>query len=431
MHWSSYNLLWKTQSGEFLLYNSLSNTFAALQKGLAEELAKIRRNPDEYDFTANPALLVQLRRAKILVKEGEERELLNRIRLQRNLEHHSSDMLGLTIAPTLACNFRCTYCYERHKRPRRMDAAVRTRLLEFIQRFKHIGLLHITWFGGEPLLEFDHICRLTEQLQARSIPFRAAMVSNGYLLNETCIAKLDELNITDIQVTIDGSKEVHDRRRPHVARGGSYDVIMANLHRLVSRWSGWLNLQINLDHGNLEEFAEVRRQLQLRFQGRNVRIYPGVVSDGPRGNPDLPSECSPAERDDFLLGLYRDTGDSGRPLYPSSRQFGCTATRRNAFVIGPEGEVYKCWHDVGNPDMVVGSIVSASEWNFSLISRYMAGTDPFADEACRSCFFLPVCSGGCPHFRLRRLFMGEEFDTCMTMKNQFTEFLELRYQKKH
>lgn len=205
---------------------------------------------------------------------------------------------------------------------------------------------------------------------------------------------------------------------------------MANLDRLLSRWPGRLNLQVNVDRSNLEQFAQVRRQLRQRFPGRNVGVYARAVTDGPRSNPEAQCECSTAELDDFFLGLYRDTGDRGQELYPSSRSFGCTATRRNAFVIGPTGEVYKCWHDVGNPDMEVGSIVSEQGWNLALISRYMVGTDVFADETCRTCFFLPVCSGGCRHFRLRRQLKGEDFDTCMTLKNRFAEFLELRYRKK-
>ena len=57
---------------------------------------------------------------------------------------------------------------------------------------------------------------------------------------------------------------------------------------------------------------------------------------------------------------------------------GCIATHRNAFVIGPEGEVYKCQNDVGNPEMVVGNIVERN-WNLSLYTKYMIGVDPFSD----------------------------------------------------
>jgi len=431
LQWSRYNLMWESPAGGSLLYNSLSNTFAAAEPPLAAELAKIQANPDAYDFSHNPALLLQLRRAKVLVEAGEERDLLNLSLLKRNLDCLRHDVLGLTIVPTLACNFRCTYCYQQHKRPARMTDAVQTQLLAFIQRYQVYGqlkFLDVSWFGGEPLLEFDRICRLTDEFLALEVPYTGSMVTNGYLLDKERIAKLEDLKIKSIQITIDGPEEIHNRRRPHAVKGDSYAVIMANVERLLERWSGHLSLRVNVDRNNREKFFEIRGRLQQLFPGKNLEIYPGIVQDSPRNNPDTPCECSTPETDDFLLEVYRQSPDGdGVNLYPHASP--CMAQRRNSFVIGPEGEVYNCWHDVGNPDGVVGSIFPDQEWNYTLLSRYMVGTEVFADENCRQCLFLPRCSGGCPHFRARSLFQGEDFNTCLWIKSRFTEFLELRYLK--
>lgn len=431
MKWSGYNMLWQAPEGHYLLYNSISNTFAAAETSLGAELEKIRENPTAYDFTNNPALLLQLRRAKFLVEEGEERDLLNLNLLKRNLDNLRHDVLGLTIVPTLACNFRCTYCYQQHKRPQRMSDAVQAQLLAFIQRYKLYGqlkMLDVCWFGGEPLLEFDRIRRLTGEFKAMEVPYSASMVTNGYLLDKGFVEQLEDLKIKSIQITLDGPEEVHNRRRPHVSQGDSYAVIMANIERLLGRWPGRLALRVNVDRSNREQFFEIRAQLQQRFPSKKLEIYPGIVLDGPRDNPDAPCECSSSEVGDFFLEAYRrSNGDDGRDLYPNPTL--CTAQRRNGFVIGPQGEIYNCWHDVGNPDWEVGSVFPDRAWNYPLLSRYMVGTEVFADDDCRQCLFLPRCSGGCPHFRARRLFQGEDFDTCLRIKDRFTEFLELRYQK--
>jgi uncharacterized protein len=278
------------------------------------------------------------------------------------------------------------------------------------------------------LLELDRICRLTEEFKALEVPYSASMVTNGYLLDEVRIAKLEDLKLKFIQITIDGPEEIHNRRRPHAVKGDSYAVIMANVERLLECWSGRLSLRINVDRNNRDKFFEIRDQLLQRFPSKNLNIYPGIVQDSPRNNPDTPCECSTPETDDFLLEVYRQSPNGDRVnLYPNASP--CTAQRWNSFVIGPEGEVYNCWHDVGNPEWVVGSIFPDTEWNYTLLSRYMLGTEVFADDTCRKCLFLPRCSGGCPHFRMRRLFRGEEFDTCLRLKSRFTEFLELRYLK--
>ncbi len=432
MKWSDYTMLWQSPEGCYLLYNSLSNTFAAAEPQLAAELKKIRENPEAYDFTNNPALLLQLRRAKILVENGEERDLLNLNLLSRNLNNLHSSLLALTIVPTLACNFRCTYCYQRHKRPQRMNDAVHAQLLAFVERFKLFGqlkFLDICWFGGEPLLEFDRIRRLTEDFKALDVPYKASMVTNGYLLDEERIGQLEDLKIESIQITIDGPEEIHNRRRPHATRGDSYGVIMANVERLLERWPGRLNLRVNMDQSNRAQFFEARGQLRQRFQGKNLNVYPGIVKDGPRENPDAHCEYSSEEVDDLLMELYREDGNDWSPD-PFPNPTPCMAKRRNSFLIGPEGEIYNCWHDVGNPEWVAGSIFPDREWNYSLLSRYMMGTEVFADDTCRRCLFLPRCSGGCPHFRSRRLFQGEDFNTCMPLKSRFTEFLEVRYRTK-
>jgi len=424
-------MMWQSPAGHYLLYNSLSNTFAAAEPGLGAELQKIRENPDAYDFTNNPALLLQLRRAKVLVADGEERDLLNLNLLSRNLSNLQSNLLALTIVPTLACNFRCTYCYQLHKRPQRMSDAVQAQLLSFIRRYQVFGqlkFLDVCWFGGEPLLEFDRIRGLTEEFKALEVPYKASMATNGYLLNEERIGQLEDLKIESVQITIDGPEEVHNRRRPHATRGDSYGVIMANVARLLDRWPGRLSLRVNVDQSNRAQFFEVRNQLRQRFQGKNLNVYPGIVKDGPRDNPDAPCECSSEEADDLLLESYREDGGGGsQDLYPNPSP--CMANRRSSFLIGPRGEVYNCWHDLGNPEWVAGSIFPDREWNYSLLSRYMMGTEVFADDTCRRCFFLPRCSGGCPHFRSRRLFQGEDFNTCLRMKDRFTEFLEVRYRK--
>ena len=63
----------------------------------------------------------------------------------------------LTIAPTISCNFACTYCFQEHPQ-RTMDSEQVTRTKRFIEaRLQHGTHLHVTWFGGEPLMAFPVI----------------------------------------------------------------------------------------------------------------------------------------------------------------------------------------------------------------------------------------------------------------------------------
>jgi len=92
-------------------------------------------------------------------------------------------------------------------------------------------------------------------------------------------------------------------------------------------------------------------------------------------------------------------------------------------------EVYKCWRDMGDAEMVVGSIVDERNWDVLRIADYMTGTSCYDHPECRECFFLPVCGGGCANHRLRRQLFGEDCDPCVTFKDRLPEYLEIVYEK--
>ena len=429
MKWSRYNLLFKSEKFGHLLYNSLSNTFAEVDAETARALEQIRADPEGYDFRRNPALLLQLRQAKVLVDDGEEEALLDVIRLKKLLDTYDTLSLYLTIAPTLACNFRCTYCFERSRRPIHMDEETQSAVVDFIRRFGRLQTLHLGWFGGEPLLRFDTMCRLTGMIRELGIPFSASLVTNGYLLEDPVIDQLGACKIELIQVTIDGPEEVHNRRRIHATGAGTYSTIVGNLERLVQKWHGRLSIRVNVDKSNMAAYGEIHRRLSRKFEGRNVGIHHGIVEDSPAENPDLPCEFSREDEADFCIDLYRACGVTARSFYPKPYG-GCVATIRNGVVVGPKGELYNCWHDVGDENMVIGTIFDDKSWDMSLLAKYTVGINMYDDPRCRDCFCLPVCDGGCPHFRLRRKYRGENRNTCMTFKDRLPEALEIHYEIK-
>lgn len=427
MRWSRYNLLFRSDRFGHLLYNSLSNTFAEVDAETARELEQIREDPERYDFRRNPALLLQLRQAKVLVDDGEEERLLDVIRLKRLMDTFETISLYLTIVPTLACNFRCTYCFERYRRPVHMDEETQAAVVKFIRRFGRLQTLHVGWFGGEPLLRFDTVCRLTEMIRGLGIPFSGSLVTNGYLLEDHVIDQLDACKIEWIQVTIDGPEEIHNRRRIHATGGGTYSKIIGNLEKLVQKWRGRLSIRVNVDKSNMAGYAEISRQLSRKFEGKNVGIHHGIVADSPDENPDLACEFSREDEADFCIGLYQACGMVARSFFPKPYG-GCVATIRNGIVVGPKGELYNCWHDVGDESMVIGTIFDDKSWNMTLLAKYMVGINMYDDPRCRNCFCLPVCDGGCPHFRLRRKYGQEDRDTCMMYKDRLPEALEIHYE---
>lgn len=85
--------------------------------------------------------------------------------------------------------------------------------------------------------------------------------------------------------------------------------------------------------------------------------------------------------------------------------------RSASFIVGPEGELYKCWNDVSDASKVVGSIMDNELRHYPRLMHYMHECGPF-DEKCKDCAVLPLCNGGCGMLRYRNKFENGRFDYC-------------------
>ena len=162
-------------------------------------------------------------------------------------------------------------------------------------------------------------------------------------------------------------------------------------------------------------------------------IYPGFIRIDDETHKKLGCE-SLLSKD--ISNLYFDLSDKQNiniHFYPKLIKKGCSANGINAYIIGPSGEIYKCWNDVSNPNKIVGYINQKKIININLLSKYIVGSSCFEDEKCKDCFFLPICSGGCAWYRMKNFFEKGEYNLCSLYKDKitFNNCLEFFYKNKH
>ena len=121
--------------------------------------------------------------------------------------------LTLTLNPTLACNFACPYCFESSHKALYMTDEVEDNVITFIKKHACVTNLHVTWFGGEPLLAFDRVVSLSRRMLGLGLGYKAGMITNGYLLTPDKASLFEDLKISFVQITVDGSEQTHDSRR--------------------------------------------------------------------------------------------------------------------------------------------------------------------------------------------------------------------------
>ncbi len=415
MVWSIYNYLFDKDNTTYL-YNSYTNNLMEVKEDKKAILEACQRG----DFDAVPQTVQdQLQKECIVVEDNAD--IYNQIKLERSLSRYNNKYLSLTIAPTTACNFRCGYCYEggiEKKVSKSVDQSI-SDILGFVKSFKNTKYLRVTWYGGEPLLMFDFIKQLSEKFMEMFDNYEAFIITNGYLMNSEVVQAFKRYKVKGVQITIDGLEETHNQRRPHCTNKDSFQVIIKNLTTLFQEYPEVrVSLRVNVDKSNEDEYHELYHFLKDRFGDYHINIHPGYVTDdfSEVSNNKCMMQCDKVK---FVLKQY-DQYKIPISLYPSSSFGECSARHINSFVIGPEGELYKCWNDIGVKEKSVGSVTDFSFSN-RLVLKYLLDNDPLESEECKQCFYFPICNGGCPY---NRIFTSN--NQCIVMKQNLKDFL-VRY----
>lgn len=117
-------------------------------------------------------------------------------------------------------------------------------------------------------------------------------------------------------------------------------------------------------------------------------------------------------------------------VYPAQRPNECIARSVLSFVIGANGDIFKCYDNIGDTDKRIGNI-NTGEFNSALYSRWLTGADPLSDEKCVECKLLPLCHGACPMIRLENEKAKKEiYNPCHLMKNIEEKILTLHIKQK-
>jgi len=118
-----------------------------------------------------------------------------------------------------------------------------------------------------------------------------------------------------------------------------------------------------------------------------------------------------------IIELSQIHGINSIPVFPSIEVGGCTLTCKSAYVICSDGEIYKCWRDVGNKKEILGNVDCLTDWNLSLLAEGMIWTPYLEDDDCEACLFFPICNGGCPKMRQYSIRDGKKETCVLILKN--------------
>ena len=318
--------------------------------------------------------------------------------------------LCLHVAHT--CNLNCSYCFasqgKYHGDRALMSFEVGKRALDFlIENSGHRTNLEVDFFGGELLMNWDVVKQLVAYARTQEEPnhkkFRFTLTTNGMLIDDDVIDFANR-EMSNVVLSLDGRKEIHDRLRVDYAGKGSYDRIVPRFQKLVaSRGGKNYYMRGTFTHANPDFTKDVFHMADLGF--RELSMEPVVCAAGD------PAELTPEdieivkEQYEILAKemLKRDREGRGFTFYHYmidlkggpciyKRISGC-GSGTEYMAVTPWGDLYPCHQFVGDEAYKLGDIWNGVT-NTELREEFRA-CNAYARPECADCWARLYCSGGC------------------------------------
>ena len=318
--------------------------------------------------------------------------------------------LCLHVAHT--CNLNCSYCFasqgKYHGDRAVMSYEVGKQALDFlVENSGKRRNLEVDFFGGEPLMNFQVVKDLVAY--ARSIEkekgknFRFTLTTNGVLVDEDVIAWANK-ECSNVVLSLDGRKEIHDRFRVDYAGKGSWEKIVPKFQKFVEARGGKdYYMRGTFTHANPDFLEDIKTMLSLGFNELSMEPVVCAADDPSRLTEEDLALVMQQYEDLAALMLERDKEGkpftfyhymidlSGGPcIY--KRISGC-GSGTEYMAVTPWGDLYPCHQFVGEERFKLGNIWDGVT-NTEIQSEF-AACNVYAHPECRDCWARLYCSGGC------------------------------------
>ena len=318
--------------------------------------------------------------------------------------------LCLHVAHT--CNLNCSYCFasqgKYHGERALMSLEVGKRAIDFL--IENSGTRHnleVDFFGGEPLMNWEVVKQIVAY--ARSVEkqhsknFRFTLTTNGMLINDEVI-EFANREMSNVVLSLDGRREVHDATRVDYAGHGSYDRIVPKFQKLVAARGGkGYYMRGTFTHRNPDFTKDVLHMADLGFT--ELSMEPVVAA------PDDPMALTPADIEivkqqyELLATEMLRRKRAGKPITFYHYMIDLTAgpciykrisgcgSGTEYMAVTPWGDLYPCHQFVGEEAYRLGNIWDGVT-NRELREEFRA-CNAYARPECADCWAKLYCSGGC------------------------------------
>ena len=310
------------------------------------------------------------------------------------------------------CNLNCEYCFasqgKYHGERALMDFETGKRALDFL--IANSGTRHnleVDFFGGEPLMNWDVVKKLVayarEQEKIHNKNFRFTLTTNGILIDDDVI-EFSNKEMSNVVLSLDGRKEVHDRLRKDYKGNGSYDIIVPKFQEFVRRRGNKsYYMRGTFTHENTDFTKDILHMADLGFT--ELSMEPVVCA--PTDKSALTEDDLPVlfEQYELLAKEMIKRQRAGKPItfyhYMLDLKHGPCIYKRISgcgsgteyVAVTPSGDIYPCHQFVGDSKYLLGNIYDGIT-NTEVQNEFKL-CNAYARPDCKDCWAKLYCSGGC------------------------------------
>ncbi|HRP90913.1 MAG TPA: radical SAM protein [Edaphocola sp.] len=415
-----------------IIYSTITNFFYEIKE--ADYTLLLNQEFDALDLQLfNLLLQVKIIRPKN-IDEFEE---------VRNDNESIDGILSMVLHTSANCQFGCSYCGQSHTKKNISDN-VKAKLIEYVQTklsSKKYTHFNVVWHGAEPLMSFSNLKDLATEFVEISnqynVNYSSTIITNGLSLKNNIFLQLAKhCKVQTFQITLDGDKEFHDRRR-HLKDGlGTFDNIIKNIEEITTSENEEILknvkfvIRINIDRNNyqgvynlIDRFAENLFRKSFVFSFRPVENYGEVKSKDAHGYSN--KEFAEIEID--LMLYSAKLGFPFRNLLPERNYETCFALGKESTALDIYGNMFSCYafpytpHELAESNKIGNILFDQSTHNRNTQLHNFKNEVAEEKWPCKSCNLYPSCGGYCP------LKWNEGELACPSYKFNIKERLALKY----
>lgn len=380
------------KDGNHYLFSCLTRKWLALESRVYELLADSVANIDRIR-DIHPELFDVLKKEKFIFADDSE-DMREGVKYVEN-EYLSTENLVITINPTLDCNLRCWYCYEKRHERSIMSEAVMNNTVSWISsvlKGTRVRSLCLSFFGGEPLLRYKEVIRpLIKEISGICDETKTALslhfTTNGILINDKMLQEITSYSSEiNFQIAFDGGRKSHDSVKSLENRASCYDISMGNVRKALNAGCN-VTIRCNYDIKTLPSFMEVIKDLQDLHSNERLRFNFQRIWQENIGEELIDMRRAFTKK---IYEQYNGIKTNLRNLLGNSL-YRCYADKRNNMVINYDGLLFRCTaRDFTEKNSIGKLTANGCEFkptNFSSLSK--SGI-PFG-KVCMHCRILPIC----------------------------------------